>query len=195
MLRDDYERWSRLGWGVLGYLGAVAGVFLGGVMLELLGRLSVGDSMFLVGGAVGGVGFMLAFVCLHLLHRLWRSGRRLSRAAAWWLRLPYRQGGRARRAGGWLTPRVTQFEPRIFARIMGCALLFLACIFGLAMPFAPSAGEMPSLVGAAIAIGVISGLCLLGLLGGVQNITSGLSEQDPLWIRIRDSFIGSKDAR
>src|SRR5690606_6972997 len=159
-----------------------------GMMLDMLAAHARDALEVTVSVAIGLVGIAVATGAVILLYRLWRTGRELSRAAAWWMRLPYRQGLRARRAGGWLQARTINFEPPVFARIMACSLTFLMGTFGLSALAYPGRSEMPSMVAAFAVIGLLSLLCALGLMGGVLNIVSGVSERDPLWDRIRGAF-------
>lgn len=191
-LRDDCERWGRLGAGAVAYLGAVIGVFILATTIQMLVDGARLESMaavdWIVFGGLGCLALAVVVVSLWVLIRLWRSGRMLSRAAAWWMRLPYRVAGRARVTSGWFSPRLAQFEPRIFVRIASCSLLFLVAVFGFSAPFMPGAWAMPTMPIVMIAVGAISALCLCGQMGGVMNITAGLSEQDPLWVRLRAAF-------
>ena len=188
-LREDYERWSRLGWGALAYLGAVLGTLFGLAMLDAASDVSVGAGRVAV-LAIGVAALIIAVVCLLVLHRLWRTGRRLTIAAAWWLRLPFRTGQRSRRAPFWFAPRTVQYEPRILTRTTASALLFLVAIFGLSSVFFTDAARMPLLTAAMVSIGVISALCMCGIVGGIMRITSGLAEGDPLWTAVRDRVRG-----
>lgn len=188
-LREDYERWSRLGWGALAYLGAVLGTLFGLAMLEAGSDVSVGAGHAAV-LAIGGAALTIAVVCLLVLHRLRRTGRRLTIAAAWWLRLPFRTGQRSRRAPFWFAPRTVQYEPRVLTRTTASALLFLVAIFGLSSVFFTDAARMPLLTAAMVSIGVISALCMCGIVGGIMRITSGLAEGDPLWTAVRDRVRG-----
>ncbi|OJU40824.1 MAG: hypothetical protein BGN97_16700 [Microbacterium sp. 69-10] len=188
-LREDYERWSRLGWGALTYLGAVLGTLFGLAMLDAASDVSGGAGRVVV-LAIGGAALTIAVVCLLVLHRLWRTGRRLTIAAAWWLRLPFRTGQRSRRAPFWFAPRTVQYEPRILTRTTAGALLLLVAIFGLSSVFFTDAARMPLLTAAMVSIGVIAALCVCGILGGIMRITSGLAEGDPLWTAVRDRVRG-----
>ncbi|MGQ7311266.1 hypothetical protein ACUOFU_06155 [Microbacterium arabinogalactanolyticum] len=189
-LRADYERWSRLGWGALAYLGAVLGTLVGLAMLEAASELSWGAGQAAV-VVIGCLALIIAVTSLLVLYRLWRTGRRLTIAAAWWLRLPFRTGQRSRRAPFWYAPRTVQYEPRILTRTTAGALLFLMAIFGLSSAFFTDAARMPLLMAAMVSIGVISALCMCGILGGIMRITSGLAEGDPLWAGVRDRVRGA----
>ena len=188
-LREDYERWSRLGWGALAYLGAVLGTLFGLAMLDAASDVTVGAGRVAV-LAIGVAALSISVVCLLVLHRLWRTGRRLTIAAAWWLRLPFRAGQRSRRAPFWFAPRTVQYEPRILTRTTAGALLFLVAVFGLSSVFFTDAARMPLLTAAMVSIGVISAVCMCGIVGGIMRITSGLAEGDPLWIGVRDRVRG-----
>lgn len=187
-LRADFERWSRWGLGILGFALAAGGAFVAVGLIEtvrMLGGTPVGSDLVTI---VVAVIVTLAGVALLVL--LWWSGRRLLSAATWWMRLPYTRGGRQRRAGGWLQARTVNFEPRVFVRIVTATLALLIAVGGIAL-FVRDLIEGPSeLTAAAGVVGVIAALAGIGQIGGVMRIVSGLSERDPLWVRIRSGVIG-----
>ncbi|MBD5786044.1 hypothetical protein IF650_07610 [Cellulosimicrobium terreum] len=185
-LRRDYERWSRWWCGTGAWTGAVVGTLLSGLAVEMIRALAPDPVVLIVGGALVLVGLGLLSVCGVLLFRLWRTGHALARAAAWWLRLPYRAAGRTRRASGWWEARSVNFDPPVFARITTSALAFLVGVLGTSAAFAPTGiWEMPGLASAFVAAGLLSLLCGCGQLGGVMRLVSGIGERDPLWVRLR----------
>lgn len=187
-LRADFERWSRWGLGILGFALAAGGAFVAVGLIEtvrMLGGTPAGSDLVAIVVAV-----VVALAGVALLVLLWWSGRRLLSAATWWMRLPYTRGGRQRRAGGWLQARTVNFEPRVFARIVTATLALLIAVGGIAL-FVRDLIEGPSeLTVAAGVVGVIAALAGIGQIGGVMRIVSGLSERDPLWVRIRSGVIG-----
>ncbi|MFE6736528.1 hypothetical protein [Microbacterium sp. NPDC057650] len=167
----------------------VVGTLFLGLALEMTIGFGAGDLIFsAIASLFALVGLAMAVPGGIALHRLWKTGRQLSRAAAWWLRLPYTLGGRERHATGWIEVRVVNYAPRIIARIATCSLSFLIGIFGLSMVFFPERGEIPLVAGTLFVIGLFSMLCSIGQMGGVMNIVRGISERDPFWTRLRDSF-------
>jgi hypothetical protein len=187
-LRADFERWSRWGLGILGFALAAGGAFVAVGLIEtvrMLGGTPAGSDLVAIVVAV-----VVALAGVALLVLLWWSGRRLLSAATWWMRLPYTRGGRQRRAGGWLQARTVNFEPRVFVRIVTATLALLIAVGGIAL-FVRDLIEGPSeLTVAAGVVGVIAALAGIGQIGGVMRIVSGLSERDPLWVRIRSGVIG-----
>ena len=91
VLRADYERWSRWLLGLVAYVLAVAGSFIGvgvGVSMTAPGVRATGFDivMVVIMLAIAGVG-------VWMLVRLWHSGRQLTRAAAAWMRRLHAGGG------------------------------------------------------------------------------------------------------
>ncbi|UPL14639.1 hypothetical protein [Microbacterium galbinum] len=187
-LRADFERWSRWGLGILGFALAAGGAFVAVGLIEtvrMLGGTPAGSDLVAIVVAV-----VVALAGVALLVLLWWSGRRLLSAAAWWMRLPYTRGGRQRRAGGWLQARTVNFEPRVFARIVTATLALLIAVGGIAL-FVRDLIEGPtSMTAAAATVGIVGAVSGIGQIGGVMRIVSGLSERDPLWVRIRSGVIG-----
>ncbi|MCK2029585.1 hypothetical protein [Microbacterium galbinum] len=187
-LRADFERWSRWGLGTLGFALAAGGAFVAVGLIEtvrMLGGTPVGSDLVAIVVAV-----VVALAGVALLVLLWWSGRRLLSAATWWMRLPYTRGGRQRRAGGWLQARTVNFEPRVFARIVTATLALLIAVGGIAL-FVRDLIEGPtSMTAAAATVGIVGAVSGIGQIGGVTRIVSGLSERDPLWVRIRSGVIG-----
>nr|WP_181062934.1 hypothetical protein [Pseudoclavibacter sp. RFBI5] len=188
-LRRDFERWSRWGLGVLAFVLASVGSF---VAVGLVGTVAM------LGGAVAGVDLIATVVAalvgvagIVLLLRLWWTGRRLVVAAAWWLRLPYLRAGRQRRPGGWVQARTINFEPRIFARLATATLALLFSVAGVALVVRDLGAGLTSFTAATAMVAVISGLSGLGQVGGVARLVSGVSELDPLWVRVRSLFAGA----
>lgn len=187
-LRADFERWSRWGLGILGFALAAAGSFVAVGLIEtvrMLGGTPAGVDLVAIVVAV-----VIALAGIALLGLLWWSGRRLLSAATWWMRLPYTRGGRQRRAGGWLQARTVNFEPRVFVRIATASLALLIAVGGIALFVRDLIEGTTSMTAAAGVAGVIAALAGIGQIGGVIRIVSGLSERDPLWVRIRSGVIG-----
>ncbi len=186
-LRADFERWSRWGLGILGFALAAGGAFVAVGFIEtvrMLGGTPVGSDLVAIVVAV-----VVALAGVALLVLLWWSGRRLLSAATWWMRLPYTRGWRQRRAGGWLQARTVNYEPRVFARIVTATLALLIAVGGIAL-FVRDLIEGPtSMTAAAVTVGIVGAVSGIGQIGGVMRIVSGLSERDPLWVRIRSGFV------
>ena len=182
-LRRDYDRFSRILVGALALLiltpfGLVATL---GVPLTA-GRMTGIDIVMAVIGAVAlAAGLWLLF----MLHR---SGRRILTALSWWNREPYRTGTATRTAGGWVRARSVNFEPPILLRIVTSSLVGLLGIFGLSAIAFPGSAQNPGFAAVLIAWGVVCVLTAVGQMGGVMHLVSGIAEQDPLWVRIRDAF-------
>ena len=187
-LYADYARWGRLGWGVLAYLMVVLGLVCLGVILDLVDVIQrVDEAVVFAAVGIGGAG--LAAAGGIMLHRLWRSGRALSRAIAWWLRLPYRLGERQRHFSGYAAPRVAIYKPPLLVRIVLSALTFLVGVMGVSTLAFPGRSEMPATTVIFVVLGVLSLLCAGGQMSGVMRIISGVGEQDPLWGRIRPHVV------
>lgn len=183
VLRADYERWSRWLLGLVAYVLAVSGSFIGvgvGVSMTAPGVRATGFDivMVVIMLAIAGVG-------VWMLVRLWHSGRQLTRAAAAWMRLPYTRGVRARGAGGWVLARTTNFEPPIFARLVTVSLALLVAVSGIALFIRGIVEGFDMTTVAALVVGLISLASGLGQAGGVMRLISGMSEADPLWVRLR----------
>ncbi len=186
VLRRDVERWSRWALGVGSFVVGAGGSFLAtgfvGTIAMLGGSPAAVDVLALAACAIAGVAGLVMLVAL------WRSGRRTARAAAWWLRLPYRTG-RQRSGVGWVHARAVNLEARILARIATASLALLLAVFGLSVVVRDLVEGVTSLTAAAAVLGLLSLAAGVGQLGGVMRIVSGMSERDPLWVRIR-SFAG-----
>jgi hypothetical protein len=82
------------------------------------------------------------------------------------------------------------FEPRVFVRIVTATLALLIAVGGIAL-FVRDLIEGPtSMTAAAATVGIVGAVSGIGQIGGVMRIVSGLSERDPLWVRIRSGVIG-----
>lgn len=186
-LRSDFERWSRWSLGVLGFVLAVGGLFVAVGLSETVRMLGgvpqVVDLAAIVISALIGLGGIA------LLIALWWSGRRLLSAVSWWLRLPYVEGGRQRRAGGWLRARTVNFEPRVFVRIVSGTLALLLAVGGIALFVRDLTEQVTSMTAASATVGVIALAVGIGQIGGVMRLVSGVAEADPLWVRIRTAFV------
>ncbi|KAA1420627.1 hypothetical protein FE697_016905 [Mumia zhuanghuii] len=184
-LRDDYERWSRWSLGLFAFVVAILGLFTALGIASTAYALDVGVHLVdvvavLVAGGIGLAG-------TSVLALLWRSGRRLTRAAAAWTRLPYEVSGRTRTAAGWLGARTVNVEARIFVRVTTSTLALLLAVACISVAVRDVVTGTSTVTLAAAAVGVLALLCGLGQMGGVLRIVSGLSEADPLWHRIRTS--------
>ena len=185
-LRADYERWSRWGLGILGFVLTTVGAFVAVGLIEtvrILGGTPVGIDLVVIVGAS-----LVALAGIALLAMLWWTGRRLLAASTWWIRLPYIRGGRQRRAGGWLQARTVNFEPRVFARIITATLALLIAVGGIALFVRDLNEGVTSMTTAAAVIGAVGALSGLGQIGGIMRLVSGISESDPLWVRIRSEL-------
>lgn len=186
-LRADFERWSRWGLGILGFALAAGGAFVAVGLIEtvrMLGGTPAGIDLVAIVLAL-----VVALAGVVLLVLLWWSGRRLLSAATWWMRLPYTRGGRQRRAGGWLQARTVNFEPRVFVRIVTATLALLIAVGGISLFVRDLIEGTTSMTAAAATVGIVGAVSGIGQIGGVMRIVSGLSERDPLWVRIRSGFV------
>lgn len=182
VLRADAGRWSRWVLGVGAFGAAVVGVFVAvgvvGAIIDLgrAGPLDVGVVLAALALALAG---------LTVLVRLARSGRRLTRAAAAWLRAPYAAGLRSPDAAGWVRARTVNLEARVLARLATGALALLVGVAGVALTARDLVQGMSALTGAAAAVGAIGLASGAGQLAGVLRIVAALGEADPLWVRLR----------
>lgn len=179
VLRSDYERWSRWGVGVLGFVLAVAGAFVAvglGETLRMLGGTphALDLAMLAAAAAIGITGCAMLAV-------LWRSGRRLVAVTSAWQRAPYVDGRRQRSAAGWLRARAVNLEPRILARLVTATLALLLGVAGIALALRDLAGQFTSLTVASAVVGVIALAAGAGQAGGVVRLVSGIAAGDPLW--------------
>ncbi|WP_067194338.1 hypothetical protein [Microbacterium sp. XT11] len=186
-LRRDYERWSRLGGGILAFTVTAAALFVGSAAWAFLFGPWLRDTATI---ATAIIAPLVAAAGIFVLWRLHRSGRRLAGAAAWWMRLPYRTGARPRPVRGYVLARTIYLEPALLARslTMGCALLLLILgVAGFVRGLVVMEQE-PSVTIALATLSAISAACFCGQLGGVARIGAGASEADPIWARTRDAF-------
>ena len=185
-LRKDYERWSRLGLGVIAWFGSTIGIMILGVPAMAFATGDIGS------GIIGAVlGLMFAAPALYVLFKLWSSGGKLSRAAAIWLKAPYEMGLRRPAASGWLEARVVNYEPPMLARIFTAAFAFLAATMGIVAGIVGPEGErlVATFFGV---VGLVSAACMCGQIGGLMNIVNGLAVRDPVWMRIRSALTRRK---
>ncbi|MGB0101324.1 MAG: hypothetical protein WBP61_13680 [Nocardioides sp.] len=182
-LRADYERWSRWGLGVGAFVVAVLGLFVSGGMVAVIADVGWFGPIDVV---IVLVGVALAVGGLLVLHRLRRTGRVLSAAAAAWLRMPCARGLRDRSMAGWVGARTINLEPRILARVTTGVLALIVALFGLAAPFSPAFAGMIIVSATFLGIGLLGLACGCCQFGGVLRLVSGVAERDPLWVRLRD---------
>lgn len=185
-LRADYQRWSRWGLGLLAFVLAVLGVFV---------ALGLTTTIVMLGGvpapldvAVVVIAALLGVAGIGMLVALWRSGRRILRAASWWMRLPYATGVRQRRAAGWIEARTVNFEGPIFVRIATSSLACLTGVMGLSVLIYDAVEGPSSITPAAVAVGAIALIAGVVQMGGVMRVVSAVAEGDPLRVRIRSGF-------
>ncbi|MGW9627588.1 hypothetical protein [Microbacterium sp. NPDC055521] len=186
-LRGDYERWSRLAVGILAFVVTTAALVVGSAAWSfLLGpspreAATVATAVIAPAVAAGGV---------FVLWRLHRSGRQLARAAAWWMRMPYRAGARSRSARGYVLARTIYLEPALLVRSLTISCTLLLLIFGVSgfVRGVVTTDQQLSVTIALAAVTVVSAACLIGQLGGLARIGAGASEADPLWVRARNAF-------
>ncbi|MGH1564806.1 hypothetical protein [Mumia sp. DW29H23] len=184
-LRADYERWSRWALGLGAFTAATTGSFTAlGVALTADEIDAPMHPIDVVGVAVAAA---LGLAGTAVLVLLWRSGRRLTRDAAAWMRVPYVVSGRTRTARGWLGARTVNVEPRILVRITSSTLALLLAVAGLSVAVRDLATESSALTFPATVVGLLALLSGLGQVGGVLRLVSGRGEADPLWHRIRTS--------
>ncbi|UJP10356.1 hypothetical protein L2X99_01180 [Microbacterium sp. KUDC0406] len=184
ILGPDYLRWSRLGMGALGFVGALVGASGPGAIVD---AVASGQPPVVVAfAAIMGV-LLIAVLALSvwLLVSLAVSGSRLVRSLASWLGGPYRSGQLAASWSGWLHTRLLLFRLPVFTRIAAasCAALFAvyavyAFISSLAVP---SANAVVYACWAAVAIA--TSVCLFS---GSIRLISGRAEADRVWRSVRD---------
>ena len=189
-LRADYERWSRWWVGVGAFVLVVLATFVAFGMVDVIIEFGVAvtivDIVIVVAASALGLGG------LAVLMALWTTGRQLTSAAAYCLRLPYTETGRVRRFDGWVRARTVNFEPPIAARLTTSTLALLLAVGGLAVFVRDLVGDFLALSIAAGVIGLVGLACGLVQLGGVLRLVSGLAECDPLWHRIRGLLRGGR---
>jgi len=183
VLRADVERWSRWWLGLLAFTAAVAGAFVAVGFAATLLELGATPHPLDLGALVGSL--LIALAGAALLLTLWWSGRRVHAAVSWWLRLPYTEGGRPRRAAGWLRARLVNLEPRVLVRLVSGTLALLLAVGALALVARDLVVGTSPMTAAALAVGLIALASALGQLGGVLRFVSAVAEADPLWARIR----------
>ncbi|WP_067194345.1 hypothetical protein [Microbacterium sp. XT11] len=125
---------------------------------------------------------------LWILIQLHRSGRQILVVLSRRLRDPYRTGALLRIAAGWVNARTVNFEPPVLTRIITSSLLGVTGLIGLGIIAFPGFAQAPSLCTAIVLWGAACLLTAAGQMGGVMHLVSGVAEQDPLWVRIRDWF-------
>lgn len=180
VLRADYERWTRCVWGLAAFVITVVGVFTaGGVVLGIaeLGRLTLVDVVAVLVAAV------MALAGAGTLVLLWRSGRTLTRAIAWWSRAPYEAGARSPDAAGWVRARTVNLEPPILVRLITATLALLMAVGGIAVVVRDVVHGASPFTVPMLLVAVVAGLSGLGQVGGVFRIVNGLSSADPVWSR------------
>ncbi|WP_430593243.1 hypothetical protein [Humidisolicoccus flavus] len=189
-LRRDYERLTRWWLGFAAFFMATIGAFV---------AIGTANEMVRLGGPVATVDLLVVVLAglislagIAILVMLWRSGRVVLDAAVWWLRLPYRQGWRQRNAAGWVGARTVHYELRVFVRITTATLATLIGIGGVSLFVRDLLNGLEIMSFSALAIGLIGLASGFGQFGGVFRLTSGMSEADPLWVRIRSAFASSK---
>lgn len=186
LLRADFERWPRWMLGLGGYAAAVVGTFVLFGMIEAIrllgGPLQAFDLLI-----VAGAGVVCLVGCATLV-ALWWTGRKLSRAAAWWLRLPYVSSNRERRAGGWLSARIVNFEPRVFTRLVSGTIALLIGIAAVSLLMRDLLAGATAMALATAVIALVSLAAGSGQIGGMLRLVAALGEADPLWWRIRSAL-------
>ena len=194
LLRDDYERWSRLALGVLAFAAAAGGGFIA----VLFVGLSIAWRVLPQGGdlVIGLVALLVAAAGIVVLVRLRRTGRDLTRSAAAWIVSPFRSGERSPSLGGWVAARTVNIEAPIFARITAASLTMLLAIgawsiavaaFLAPQEFALGPGENAAYGVAAGYVAFLATLCGGGLIAGPMRLAHSLGDGDPLWVRLRSA--------
>lgn len=178
--RADYGRASRWAMGVLATVGTLIGVLLTSFAVSVVTdvRDPVGDILF--AGFVGLVAVAFAFPSVWMLVALHRSGRTLTKAAAFWAALPYRQGRRQPTRGDWFAVRFLGFSRDLFPRLVTSALAALAAIFCVALFIrgvveGDAVQEMVIWGGGSILFGAVC----VGQFGGIQRLQNGYLARDP----------------
>lgn len=192
ILGADYLRWSRVGLGLLGFVGTVIGASGFGLIADAI----AGGHPAVITAFAATMGTALLAVLaasLWLLIRLATSGSRLVRALAAWLAGPYRSGQLASSWAGWLHTRLLLFRPGVFVRIAAasCAALFGAyATYAFLSTFAaPSPALLaPGLLmygcwaATAFTVSVV-------LFAGSIRLVNGRAQADRVWRSVRDGAI------
>lgn len=183
-LRADYERWSRWALGVIGFAAAAGGMFFAGGLVSTVVAMGVvtPDTVVVIAISAG-----VALAGAALLVALWRSGRALTRAASFWLRVPYLADQRAPRAAGGVQARTVNLEPRILVRLITATLALLVAAGGIAVFVRDLGAGVSIFTVPVLLVGVCGALSGIGQIGGVMRIVNGLSAGDPLWSRLTRS--------
>ncbi|MEE2815163.1 MAG: hypothetical protein VYC96_05765 [Actinomycetota bacterium] len=187
VLGADYLRWSRIGLGLLAFVGSVVGASGSSAVIDAFS----GDRSPVVSAFAGVTGLALLAVLglsLWMLIALGLSGRRLVRSLAAWLAGPYRAGRLAASWAGWLHTRLLMFRPGAFVRIAAasCAALFgaYATYAFFETVAAPSANLV--MYGLWAIIGFVSSVVLFS---GSIRLISGRAEADRVWRTVRDTAL------
>lgn len=162
-LRDDYGRWSRWCLGVSAFIVLLASAAAG---LAPFARwlLSPAVELTLLEGLIAGVSIALAVSSAIVLWQLHHSGRRLTRALAWWTGLLSRSG-EARDAD----PAI---DAPVLARIVSGTVAAIVAIAAIVGVFWPGAFD-GALAGALPVWAVAGALCAVGQLGGAARVMRG----------------------
>lgn len=183
-LGPDYLRWSRLGMGVLGFVGALIGASGPGMIVD---AIASGQPPVVLGFAVI-MGLLLTAVLglsVWLLVALAVSGSKLVRSLATWLSGPYRSGRLAPSWSGWLHTRLLLFRLPVFTRIAAasCLAIFaIYAVYAVVMSIPEDAGgAVQYACWAAFAIATC--VCLFS---GSIRLVNGRAEADRVWRSVRD---------
>lgn len=184
--RADYGRASRWGMGILATAGALIGILLASFAVAVLSdvRDPIGDLLFAGVVALFAVAFALPSVWM--LVALHRTGRTLTKAAAFWAALPYRDGRRTPTKGDWFAVRFLGFSSDLFPRLLTTALAALAAIFCVSLLVRGIAlGNPVSELFAFAGAGVLFVAVCIGQFGGVQRLQNAYLARDPAALRHR----------
>ncbi len=178
--RADYGRVSRWALGLLGTAGALIGATLLSVAVLMVTATTADAAGILFSAIVSIVAAAIAVPSIWLLVALHRSGKRLARAAGYWVGLPYRQGRRTPAAGDWFAVRFVGFSADLFLRLITSVLAALGAIFTItgAIRTTVTGGEFGMILLMAAWSVILVAVCI-GQFGGVQRIQNGYLARDP----------------
>lgn len=171
-LYGDYRRYSRLAWGALAtalWLAAcvTSALIPSGFSEETLEREQGTAWAITVTGLV--LTIALAALSVRLLLSLRRAGRALTRALAYWVRLPYRRGERPRADPRYGRARRTYTDPALALRMTAAGITLSLALLGAGLAvFALQRGEAgAALSGALVAAGMLP--ISVGAFAGIRR--------------------------
>lgn len=194
-LGGDFARGSRIAWGALALVlwagaSAAAALVPMGFTETLERERAVAWAVSATGLAFAGA---LGVASAYLLLKAARSGRALTRALSFWVRLPYRRGEAARSfARGYVIARAIWREPALAARAWTGGITAGLAALGAGAAIHGMGDGSPALAvfGLVLCAGMLP--VTVGLYRGVYRVGMAYSEADPAWIAVRAWFTGAR---